>query len=216
MLVEAALMLVKAALMLLCTTCVSQVSVIGLITCVVRCEVSWCNIIRGLLEKYPTLFFFAKTWWISVKHACMRRPWILIRRREFFSRLSIASLYGKQNLREILFSALVGFSLLEKYPNFGWEKKSDAESLVIRQKNYESSTRNVLEHCRDGGANCLLTTTPVCCAAQHHVGDRGMLQVRGMCWSIVAMEAPIYCWPQLRSFAPHIITQATQDILSDC
>ena len=30
---------------------------------------------------------------------------------------------------------------------------------------------NVLEHCRDVGAICLLTTTPVSCAAQHHVGD---------------------------------------------
>ena len=28
--------------------------------------------VRGLLEKYPT-FFFAKTWWISMKSTCMRR-----------------------------------------------------------------------------------------------------------------------------------------------
>ena len=43
----------------------------------------------------------------------------------------------------------------------------------ISSKKSESSARNVLEHCRDGGANCLLTTTPVSCAAQHHVGYGG-------------------------------------------
>ena len=26
----------------------------------------------SLLEQYPTFFFVAKTWWISMKHACMR------------------------------------------------------------------------------------------------------------------------------------------------
>ena len=28
----------------------------------------------SLLKKYPTFFFFAKTWWISMKRTCMRRP----------------------------------------------------------------------------------------------------------------------------------------------
>ena len=40
-----------------------------------------------------------------------------------FSRLSIASVEGKQHLSDILFSALVGFPLLEKYPTFGQEGK---------------------------------------------------------------------------------------------
>ena len=37
-------------------------------------------------------------------------------------------------------------------------------------------------------------------------------QVRGMCWSILVMEAPIACWTQLRSLAPHSIMYATEDI----
>ena len=45
--------------------------------------------------------------------------------------------------------------------------------LVFSPKKYESSARNVLEHCRDGGANCLLSTTPVSCGEQDHIGDRG-------------------------------------------
>jgi hypothetical protein len=32
-------------------------------------------------------------------------------------------------------------------------------------KKSDSSARNVLEHCRGGGANFLLTTSPVCCTA---------------------------------------------------
>ena len=35
-----------------------------------------------------------------------------------FSRLSIASVDGKQHLSEVVFSALVGFSLLENYQTF--------------------------------------------------------------------------------------------------
>ena len=66
----------------------------------------------SLLEKYPNLFFFfANTWWISMKRACMRRPSTFICMREFFSRMSIASVDGKQHLSEVVFSALVGFSL---------------------------------------------------------------------------------------------------------
>ena len=40
-----------------------------------------------------------------------------------FSRLSIASADDKQHLSEVQFIALVGFSLLEKYPTFGAETK---------------------------------------------------------------------------------------------
>ena len=40
-----------------------------------------------------------------------------------FSRLSIASVDDKQHLSEVVFSALVGFSLLEQYPTFGGGKK---------------------------------------------------------------------------------------------
>ena len=40
-------------------------------------------------------------------------------------------------------------------------------------KKSESSVRIVLEHSRDGGANCLLTITPVSCAGLHHIDDGG-------------------------------------------
>ena len=36
--------------------------------------------------------------------------------------------------------------------------------------------------------------------------------MRGMRWSLIVVEARIACWPQLRSLAPHSITQATEDI----
>ena len=71
-----------------------------------------------LYQKSIRPYFFAKTWWISMKRACMRQPWTLICMRKLFSCLSIASVDGKQHLSEIVFSALVEFSLLEKYPAF--------------------------------------------------------------------------------------------------
>ena len=46
-----------------------------------------------------------------MKRACMRRPETFIHMRDFFSVLSIASVDGKQHLSEILFIAIVGFSL---------------------------------------------------------------------------------------------------------
>ena len=53
---------------------------------------------------------FANIWCISMKRACMRRPWSFIRMSEFFSRMKIASVDGKQHFSEIVLSAL-GFSL---------------------------------------------------------------------------------------------------------
>ena len=35
--------------------------------------------------------------------------------------------------------------------------------------------------------------------------QKSLNEVRGMCWSIVVMEAPIFCWPQVLSLAPHSI-----------
>ena len=60
-------------------------------------------------EKSIRPYFFAKTWWISMKRACMILN--LLTHAWIFSRLSIASVDGKQHLSEVVISALVGFSL---------------------------------------------------------------------------------------------------------
>ena len=36
------------------------------------------------VRKYPTFFFFTKTWWISIKSICKRRFLTFIRMRDFF------------------------------------------------------------------------------------------------------------------------------------
>ena len=46
---------------------------------------------------------------------------------------------------------------------------------------------------------------------------KSLNQVRGMCWSIVVMEAPISCWPQVLSLAPRIAVQLQpNDRFSNC
>ena len=81
-----------------------------------------CPCVRGLLEKYLSFFLFYENL-VDINEAFfMRRPWTLM--REFFPHLSIASVDGKRHLSEIVFNALIGFSLLEKYPTFGWEKRN--------------------------------------------------------------------------------------------
>ena len=68
--------------------------------------------------------------------------------------------------------------LLKKYQIFRSIKKNWSAGNLVTFKVWffaiksESSARNGLGCC-GGGANCLLTTTPVSCAAQHHVGDGG-------------------------------------------
>ena len=58
-----------------------------------------------------------------MKRACMKQPRTVIRMREFFYRLLIASVDGKQHLSEVVFSTLLEFSLLEKNPTSGRGKK---------------------------------------------------------------------------------------------
>jgi hypothetical protein len=53
---------------------------------------------------------------------------------EFFSCQSIASIDGKQHLYEVVFSALVGFSLLEKYPIFGRGTARSCRELYQKSK----------------------------------------------------------------------------------
>ena len=50
-----------------------------------------------------------------MKHACMRWIWTFLRMHEFSYLLSIASVDGKQHLSEVVFSALVWFSLYGKW-----------------------------------------------------------------------------------------------------
>ena len=65
-----------------------------------------------------------------MKCACVSRPSSLICMREFFSRLSITSVDGKKHLSEVVFSALVGFLLLEKYPTFGRVEKTGIPGVL--------------------------------------------------------------------------------------
>ena len=74
-----------------------------------------------------------------------------------------------------MFSAVIGFSF-QWTLQFGEKPKvagshirrikslANHRNLVFRHEKTESTARNVLEHCRDGGANYLLTTTPVSCS----------------------------------------------------
>lgn len=41
-------------------------------------------IIRGLLEKCPTLSLILKSWWFWAKRACTSQPWTFMRMRKFF------------------------------------------------------------------------------------------------------------------------------------
>ena len=98
-----------------------------------------------------------------------------------FFRISIASVNGKHHLSEVVFSALVGFSLLEKYPIFG-QKQPEVAGSHMRK------VRSLVNH------RSLVFP------------QKSRNQVRGICWSIVVMEVPIDCWPQLSSLAQHSIT----------
>ena len=42
--------------------------------------------------------------------------------------------------------------------------------------------------------------------------QKNLNQIRGMCWSIVVLEASLTCWAQLRSLTPHSVMLATEDI----
>ena len=50
-----------------------------------------------------------------------------------FSCLSIASVDGKQHLSEVVFSVLVAFSLLEKYPTFGRGRKKRNKTAYLER-----------------------------------------------------------------------------------
>ena len=89
----------------------SEVSTIKLIYC------------TTMLEKYPTFFFFLKKkpdgfQWSAFALGDLEPSYACVN----FFRLPIASVDGKQHLSEIMFSDLVWFSLLEKYPTFGRRK----------------------------------------------------------------------------------------------
>ena len=126
-------------------------------------------------------YFFAKTWGISMKHACMRRSWTFIRMHDFF-------------------------------PVCRW-----------RQTAYEWG--NVWCYCQIFIVKKVSNLRPLEFGEQpevagHHIRrvkslanhrslvfcQKSLNQVQEMCWSIVVMEAPIACWPQLRSLTPHSIT----------
>ena len=71
--------------------------------------------VRDLLEKYPTLFFLRKPGAFQGSHLHEATLKLHTNTCTFYC-LSIASVDDKQYLSEVVFSALVGFLLLEKYP----------------------------------------------------------------------------------------------------
>ena len=77
----------------------------------------WIN--TTLLEKYPTLLFFLRNpvgfQWSVLAWGNLEPSYTCV---NFLPFLSIASVDGKQHLSEVVFSALVAFSLLGKYPTF--------------------------------------------------------------------------------------------------
>ena len=64
---------------------------------------------------------------------------------------AIALVNGKQHLSAVVFSALVGFSLLEKYATFGVgeEKQAYLESQKSQGATYFSSERNESHRCEE-------------------------------------------------------------------
>ena len=90
--------------------------------------------------KYPDLFFLEHL--VDLNEARLHEATLnLHTHRWIVSRLSIASVDGKQHLSEVVFSTLIGFSLLEKYLNFGWEQPEVARWHIRRVRslvNYKS------------------------------------------------------------------------------
>ena len=115
-----------------------------------------------------------------MKRACMRRPWTITRMREFLPPVnSVSWLQAAFEWDNVYCSCRIFIvrkvsDLRARGKNWHtWRVRSRREpreplEFGFSPKHSESSAMNVLEHCRDGGANCLLTTTPVSWAAQHH------------------------------------------------
>ena len=90
------------------------------------------------------------------------------------SHLSVASVDGQQHLSEVMFSASSNFYC---------------------QQSFRPSS---------GGKKGIPEEPEVAGSLANHRSLVFRKKVRGMCWSIIVMEAPIACWPQLLSLAPHI------------
>ena len=97
---------------------------------------TFCEKYNTLLEKYWILFFLRKPGgfqWSALAWGVLEPSYACVN----FSRLSIVLVDGKQDLSEVVFSALVGFWLLEKYPTFLF-----CENLV----NFNEATLNLHTH----------------------------------------------------------------------
>ena len=82
--------------------------------------------------KVSDLIFFAKTWWISVKSACMRWLEPSYAYVNFFPPVNSVSWWQAAFKREVVFSALIGFSLKGKWRN-NWSSTLDPDSPDIRR-----------------------------------------------------------------------------------
>ena len=85
-----------------------------------------------------------------------------------FSRLSIASVDGKQHLSKVVYSALVGFTSARKLFD-----------LRVGTTRYR---REPYQKIKEPGET-----------QKSGFSQKNLNQVRGMCWNIVGMEAPIAC-----------------------
>ena len=108
---------------------------------------------RGL--KHTLIYFFLRKpggfQWSTLAWGDLKPSYSCVN----LSRLSIASVDGMQYLNEVVFNALVGFSLLDKYLTFGREQPEVAGSHIRRVK-----------------------------SLAYHRSKKSLNQVRGMCWSI--------------------------------
>ena len=99
----------------------------------------YCTLLshQNYMVCYNTIqhFFFAKTWWISMKNTCMKQPWTFIFMHEFSPYLSIALVDGKQLLSEVVFNTLIRFILYTMSTNHR-VKESPKSTTVMSAVTY--------------------------------------------------------------------------------
>ena len=118
--------------------------------------------LRSLLEKYPTLFFLQKPGgfqWSTLAWDDLEPSYISV---NFVS--PIHSVSSKQHLSEVMFSALVGFSLWEKVSNLRAGKKGHTRRARSRREfGFSPKKKKVWMNCKEcaGGLSWCRCQLPV-------------------------------------------------------